>query len=47
MTDLVAQHILAMALLHYYPPVYEPGCLSVRLFDWSTPELDVSGWSNG
>lgn len=27
MTDLEARHLLALALLHFYPPVYEPGCV--------------------
>jgi hypothetical protein len=26
MTDLEARHLLALALFHFYPPVYEPGC---------------------
>jgi hypothetical protein len=24
--DLWWRHVLAAALFHYYPPVYEPGC---------------------
>jgi hypothetical protein len=26
MTDFEARRLLALALFHFYPPVYEPGC---------------------